>query len=105
MRQACAVALRPRISSNTSGLRFCGMIEEPVVKASGSLDEAELAGREQEHVGGEAAEILHQQRDLEQQLRFGLAARELHGGDRLVHLREAELRCVASRSIGSPGVP
>ena len=27
-----AVALRPRTSSNTSGLRFCGMIEEPVVK-------------------------------------------------------------------------
>ena len=33
-----------------------------------------------------------QQRDLEQQLRFGLAARELHGGDRLVHLREPELQ-------------
>ena len=27
----------PRISSRTSGLRFCGMIEEPVVRASGSL--------------------------------------------------------------------
>jgi hypothetical protein len=35
-RQACALALRPRISSKTSGLRFCGMIEEPVVNASGS---------------------------------------------------------------------
>ena len=32
---------------------------------------------------------------LEQQLRFGLAARELHGGHRLVHLGEAELRRVS----------
>ena len=39
-RQACAVALRPRSSSNTSGLRFCGMIEEPVVNASGSSTNA-----------------------------------------------------------------
>jgi hypothetical protein len=36
VRQACALAERPRMSSKTSGLRFCGMIEEPVVKASGS---------------------------------------------------------------------
>ena len=27
----------PRISSSTSGLRFCGMIDEPVVSASGSF--------------------------------------------------------------------
>ena len=30
-RQAIPVAVRPRTSSKTSGLRFCGMIEEPVV--------------------------------------------------------------------------
>ena len=33
-----------------------------------------------------------QQRDLEQQLRFGLAARQLHRGHRLVHAREPEPR-------------
>ena len=67
VRAACAVAVRPRISSNTSGLRFCGMIEEPVVKASGSSTKAEFLGVEEQHVGGEAAEVLHEERDLEQQ--------------------------------------
>ena len=36
-----------RTSSAASGFRFCGMIEEPVVKASVSLDEAELRRRPQ----------------------------------------------------------
>ena len=40
VRQACATALRPRTSSNTSGLRFCGMIDEPVVNDAGSVTNA-----------------------------------------------------------------
>ncbi len=48
------------------------------------LEESELLRVEQQHVGRKAAEILHEQRDFEQQLRFGLAARKLHGGDWLV---------------------
>ena len=41
-------------------------------------------------VGGEPPEVLHQQRDLEEHLRLGLAARQLHGGHRLVDAGEAE---------------
>ncbi len=58
-----------------------------MLKPSGS---AELEGGEQQHVGGEAPEVLQQQRDLEQQLRLGLAARELYRGDGLVHGGESE---------------
>ena len=81
---ACATALRPRTSSNTSGLRFCGMIDEPVVKASGRLTIAEFLRIEQQQVGGEPAEVLRQQGDFEQQLRLGFAARQLHRGHRLL---------------------
>ncbi len=37
MRAPTTRADLPRMSSSTSGLRFCGMIDEPVVNASGSL--------------------------------------------------------------------
>ena len=56
----------------------------------GQLHERELLRVEEADIGGEAAEVLHQERDLEQQLRFRLAARQLHGGDRRVHLGEVE---------------
>ena len=70
------------------------------------LDEAELLRVEQQHVGGEAPEVLHEQRDLEQQLRFGLAARELHRRHRLLRRRRSRAsRASRSRSSGSPGVP
>src|SRR5438270_12190808 len=50
--------------------------------------EAELPSREEQHVGGEPREILHEERDLEDQLRLALAARELYRGDRLLHRGE-----------------
>ena len=53
-------------------------------------DERELLRIEEADIGREAAEVLNQKRDLEQQLRFGLAARELHGGDGLLHGVEVE---------------
>ena len=81
------------------------MIDEPVVNDAGSVDEREFLRVEEQQVGGEAAEVLHEQRALEQQLRFGLAARELHGGDRLMHLAKPSFARVSSRSSGSPGVP
>ena len=82
------------------------MIDEPVVNASGSVHEREFLRVEQQQVGGEAPEVLHQQRDLEQQLRFGLAARELHGRDRLVHcLRTRASRACARDPAADPGVP
>src|SRR5215470_19819460 len=54
--------------------------------------EAEFARREEQHVRGEATAVLQQQGELEEQLGFGLAARELHGRHRLVHVREPEPR-------------
>jgi len=33
---ACADPERPRMSLDTSGLRFCGMIDEPVVNSAAS---------------------------------------------------------------------
>ena len=56
------------------------------------LDERKLLRVEQQQVGGQTAGVLHHERDLEHQLRFGLAARELHGRHGLLHLREAERR-------------
>ena len=56
----------------------------------GQLDESEFLGIEQQQVGGHAAEVLHQQRQLEQQLRLGLAARQLHRGHRLLRDVEAQ---------------
>ena len=47
----------PRASSRTSGFFFCGMRDEPVASASGSVDEAELVGREEDQVLGEAREV------------------------------------------------
>src|SRR6185369_16255224 len=40
----------------------------------------------------ETAEVLHQERGLEQDLRLRLAARKLNGGHRLLRNAEAELR-------------
>jgi hypothetical protein len=71
----------------------------------GQRDVAELLAAEQDQVGGQPAEVLHQQVDLEHQLRLGLAARQLHRGDRLVDGGEAEASRVCSRSSGSPGAP
>ena len=78
------------------------MIDEPVVNVGRQAHEREFLRVEEQQVGGEAAEVLHQQRDLEQQLRLGLAARELHGRHRLLHFGEAEPARVASRSSGRP---
>src|SRR5580704_12347902 len=58
----------------------------------GKRQEAELLRGVEQHVGGEARQVLHEERDLEKQLRLGLAARELHGGDRLLYRGEAERR-------------
>jgi hypothetical protein len=55
------------------------------------LDEAELGGREEHQLGGEPPQVLEQERDFEQQLRLGLAARQLHRGHRLVHFAQPEL--------------
>ena len=46
-----------RTSSAASGLRFCGMIEEPVVKRSESVDEAELRRRPEHDLLGEARQV------------------------------------------------
>ena len=82
------------------------MIEEPVVKASGSVRKPNSRVANSSTSAAKRAEVLHEQRDLEQQLRFGLAARELHGRDRLLHLREPQLQLRSpARSRGSPGVP
>src|SRR6185312_8612543 len=59
------------------------------------LQQSELLRVEQQHVCREAAEILHEQRRLEEQLSFGLPARQLHRGDGLVNGRELQL--LASR--------
>ena len=56
----------------------------------GQLDEGELLGIEQQQIGRQPAQVLHQQRELEQQLRLGLAARELHRGHRFLRDIEAE---------------
>src|SRR5438477_2117354 len=72
-------------------------------EAFGQRDEAELEGGEQQHVGGEAPEILQQQRDLEQQLRFGLAARELYRGDGLLHGGESQAAAGGITVDGEPG--
>ena len=72
------------------------------------LHEREFLRIEQQHVGSEAPEILHQQGDLEEHLRFGLAARELHRRHRLMGRSKAELlsRAVAiewqARACRSP---
>ena len=60
------------------------------MKAAGSADEAEFLGIEQQQVRCEPSHVLREQRDLEQQLRLGLAARQLHRGHRLVSHRKAE---------------
>src|SRR6185312_11157167 len=41
----------------------------------GQLEKTELLGVENQYVRGEAAEVLHEERDLEEQSRFRLAAR------------------------------
>ena len=68
--------------------------------------EAELLGVEQQQIGRETPHVLGEQRDLEQQLRLGLAARQLHGGDRLVRdLESRGARRVDSRLTSRFGVP
>ena len=55
-----APAMRPtlaRTSSAASGLRFCGMIEEPVVNLSDRRDEAELRRRPDHDLLGEARQV------------------------------------------------
>ncbi len=47
----------PRTSSAASGLRFCGMIEEPVVNSSDRPDEAELRRRPEHDFLGEARQM------------------------------------------------
>ena len=65
----------------------------------GQAHEAEFLRVEQQQIRGQAPEILGQQRDLEQQVRLGLAARQLHGGHRLCVDGEAAAAArVASRS-------
>jgi len=71
-RQACAVAVRPRTSSKTSGLRFCGMIDEPVVNVSGSSTKPNSRVVEEQQVGGEAPRSCHQDRHLEHDLGLAL---------------------------------
>ena len=46
-----------RTSSAASGLRFCGMIEEPVVKRVGERDEAELRRAPDHDLLGEARQM------------------------------------------------
>ncbi len=56
----------------------------------GQGDEAELAAAPQHQVRRQPSEVLQCQGDLEQHLRLGLAARQLHRGHRFLHGREAE---------------
>jgi hypothetical protein len=52
--------------------------------------EREFLRVEQQQVGRQAPQVLHEQRALEQQLRLGLAARDLHCRDRLLRDGEAQ---------------
>ena len=67
------------------------------MNASRQAHETELLRVEQQQVGGETPHVLGQQRDLEQQLRLGLAARQLHGGDRLLRDCKFEPRAASIR--------
>ncbi len=62
-------------------------------KRLGQLYVGELLRVEQQQIGGQASHVLHHQRDLEQQLRLGLAARQLYRRHRLVHFRKTEAAC------------
>ena len=68
------------------------------MNASGRRDVSEFMGVKQQQVGGEPGNVLREQRDLEQQLRLGFAARQLHSRDRLLGDAEAETlaRCFAA---------
>jgi len=50
-------ALLPRISSNTSGFFFCGIIEEPTGDVTVERHEPELGGGEVDDVGGQPAGV------------------------------------------------
>ena len=51
----------PRTSSAASGLRFCGMIDEPVDKASGRRDEAERLARPEDELLGQPRQMEREQ--------------------------------------------
>ena len=81
-------------------------MEEPVVNAVRQADEAEFLRVEEQQVRRQPPDVLRQQRDLEQQLRLGLAARQLHRGHRLVRDLEAQApRAWPRGSMSRFGVP
>ena len=91
----------PRTSSAASGLRFCGMIDEPVVKASREPHEAEL-GRGPEHdLLGQAREVRRADRRRGDELQREILGAD--GVDRVAHRPvEAERRRGRrDRSIGN----
>ena len=70
---------------------------------AGQFHEREFLRVEQQQVGGEPAEVLHQQREFENQRGLGLAARNLHRRDRVVDLVEAEQLAGGFAVDGQPG--
>ena len=97
---------RPRASSTTSGFFFCGMMDEPVVKASGRREEAELLGA----VEGDVPQALLQHAAPRSwptgaRRRLVAAPAVLHVDGAALHAGEAEQRRhVSARSMGS-GTP
>ncbi len=68
---AWAVAVRPRSSSKTSGFALLRHDRRAGGEGIRQRHKTELPGIEQQHVCGEASQVLHQQRDLEQQMGLG----------------------------------
>ena len=76
VRRPIAVPALPRASSATSGLSFCGIIDEPVAANSGSRANAELGARPEHELLADPREVREQHGD-----RVEVVEREVAVGD------------------------
>ena len=90
-----------RTSSAASGLRFCGMIDEPVVKASDRRDEAELRRHPQHDLLGQARQVGRADRGGRQRLQGEVASRDAVQANWRSDGRSPARAAVMSRSIGN----
>ena len=88
-RQATAVAVRPRTSSKTSGLRFCGMIESPW-SSPGSVTKPSSLMEKRTRSAASLPRSCSRRAISKRTLRLGLTPGELDRRHRLVDLGEAQ---------------
>ncbi len=93
------------MSSNTSGFRFCGMIEEPVVNASGSVRKPNSSVANSSTSAAKRPRSCSTSAISNSSCASALPRESCTAVTGSCTAAKPNARRVASRSIGSPGVP